>query len=281
MHLGRRTGYVFRCVCAAALLLVGSCTSASSGHDRRETTAGPSVTLSFLQYRSDEGTSRALLRVENHENRELVSTGIGVDWPGYGKHFRQPYDTTVGPRQTLDLRMTLPPPTCRRAHGPAFGLLELEDTTIRSELDDFGQAVIRQVWERACDEEYVDDRVGVFVDDDWRRAGSGQTSYLVGHLDLTRRNGDEEVRLPSLHGSVMFDLRPARAVVMDPAAATGSFPVELRPVRCDEHALGQSTQTFGWQADVRFGEARPRSVALHPGLRTQQQANALLRRACR
>ncbi|CAA9363280.1 MAG: hypothetical protein AVDCRST_MAG72-2469 [uncultured Nocardioidaceae bacterium] len=241
----------------------------------------PSVSLSFLQYRSDEGTRRALLRVTNHDDEVLSPTGIGVDWVGYGGRYRQDYDTTIAPGQTLDLRMSLPPPVCADGSGPAHGLVEVGATTARSRLDPFGQAILRQVWRRSCDKEYVGDRLGVALDDTWRRAGVGRSSYLVGRLDLTRRGGSAEVEVARLRGSVMFDLRLAEPSVLRSGSEHGWYPVELRPLRCDEHALGQSSQTFAWRSELRFHDDELRTVPLVPSLRTQVRANALLERACR
>jgi len=259
------------------ILVLAGCSAAGPP---QESPATPSVTLSFIQNRVDEGTPRAQLRVINHEKRALTPTGLGLDWSGYGGPFRQDYETTIAPGQTLDLRIILPEPSCTDGSEPVRGIVEFRSTTVRAQLDAFGQDVLRQVWQRACDEQYVEDRVGIRIDDKWRTAGNGRASYMRGRIDLTRRDGAEEILLPRVHGSVLFDLRLVGAAVLEPEAKQGSYVIELRPSRCDDHVLAESSHSFVWSAEVQADEARPRRVVLTPSLATQKQGYALVDRAC-
>jgi len=94
--------------------------------------------------------------VVNHGDEELTVTGLGLDWAGYGGTWRQDYDTTVQPGQTLDLQMRLPEPVCNPTEEAARGVVEVDGRAVADELDASGRAFLRRVWRRACAEQYVD-----------------------------------------------------------------------------------------------------------------------------
>lgn len=259
-------------------LLAAACTSEVP---QQQPEKPPAVTLSFTQLRIDEGTPRAQLRVVNHENTDIAVTGLGLEWSGYGGRFRDDYDTTIRPEQTLDLRIVLPPPVCSKGSGPAYGLLEVGDTKLRARLDASGQGFVERIWERACAEQYISDRVAIGYGDTWRRTGTGSSSTLLGSVQLSRRGTDENIALRDISGSVLFDLRLPRPVVLASSSDSDEYPLRLLPTRCDEHALSESSQTFGFRALLEFGDSKPVTTIVEPNLRTQQKALALLRRACR
>ena len=93
---------------AAAVVALAGCSDASTQPDDA---AKPQVRLGFTQLLPDEGTRRALLRVENVSDSELPVTAAGLDWAGYGS-FTSPQDATLAAGQTLDLQVTLPVPDC-------------------------------------------------------------------------------------------------------------------------------------------------------------------------
>ena len=274
MHLDRLGRF-------SAIVLAGLVLSACESPHVTPETAAPSVTLSFVQWRYDEGTPRAQLRVINHENTDLAITGVGLDWAGYGGSFRSDYDATIRPKQTLDLRIVLPSPDCSEGSGPVYGLVESGSRTVRSRLDASGQGVLTRIWERECATRYVTDRVSVTYGDKWRRTGSRQAASLLGTIRLKRRQSAAEIRLVSIRGSVLFGLRLPRRAELAPEAQAADFPLQIRPGRCDEHALMESSATFQFRATVRFGNSPPATLILKPGPRIQSRALALLALACR
>lgn len=244
--------------------------------------APPRVRLSFIQQRIDEGTSRADLRVVSHEGRSLAVTAIGLDWPGYGGHRVQHYETTVAPRQTLDLRMTLPPPACATAGPPAYGIVVLDGTTVRARIDRTGQGYLHRIWQRACDERAVRRAVDVRYTGPWRTLHAfGWDHALEGRLLLTRRAGGSTVRLDQLTGSVLFALHPARPLVLASGRASAQVPLVFVPGRCDAHGLADSQQTFVFRATVRVGTGRAMRVYAEPDRETRRRALAMLHEQCR
>jgi len=263
---------------AIGSVVLSACTAGAPA----ETEVPSPVSMSFLQERIDEGTSRAKLRVVNPTKEGVDVTGIGLQWPGYGGRILEPYETTVPAGQTLDLSLVLPEPVCVQARERAVGLVELsEGTVVRDELDAAGQEFLRRVWRRSCAEQLVAERVALGYGETWQRRGKGRGSSLLGSVEVSRRQGDAEIRLVEMLGSVLFDVRLARPAVLAPGVAKASFPVSLTPARCDEHALGQSTQTFTFRATLEIGEAEPVTVVARPDPNCRRQAFSMLYAACR
>jgi hypothetical protein len=82
-------------------------------------------------------------------------------------------------------------------------------------------------------------------------------------------------------GSVLIDITAPQPLVLLAGQPRGSYPLRLSPARCDEHALGQSTQTFVFRARVQVGANRPVVVVVEPDRRTRRSALRMLYAACR
>jgi len=239
------------------------------------------VTLSFTQLLPEEGTENGLLRVVNTAGADLHVTGIGLDWPGVGGAFMQEKDSILMPEQTMDLKITLPPPDCDDDSAPVVGMVESGDAAVRQELVDSGQVFVRRLWALQCSALFVSDRLGIEYGRRWRRLGSGAGSTIVGSLDLTRREGNEPVHLLGVQGSVLYDLALPGARGLAAGVLSGSLPIEVLPGnRCDEHARGQATAPFTFRLELKVGDSRPQKVLIEPPLSGQTEATALLDRAC-
>jgi hypothetical protein len=238
--------------------------------------------LSFIQQRVDEGTPRAQLRAISAEDAPIVVTGIGLDWPGYGEAFRRVYDTTIPAGGTLDLRIVLPDPDCS-VEDPGrvapVGIVETGETTVRDRLDESGQGFLDRIWQRACAEQRVSEAVGISLGDTWHQVGGGRATELLGTLELVRRDSEHVVRIPSVKGSVLFAVELDRPVVLDADAERASYPVSLVPLRCDEHARTESTQSFLFRVRVEIG-AEQLVVPLVPDPAIQAAALRALDEAC-
>lgn len=264
----------WRAVVATMLLGLVSCSSEPTD-GRRD------VGLSFIQQRIDEGTAQAQLRVLNRGARELAVHGVGLDWSGYGDRFLQPYVTTVAAGHTLDLRITLPAPACANASGHPHGVLRLDDDrVVRRPLDAQGRDFLLRVWRRMCAEQYVARQVALAYGDRWRVVPWRGSVALAGPLVAQRRAAEGEVHVRELLGSVLLDTRLARPLVMRPGDRRAASRLLLIPTRCDQHALGQSTQSFNFRATVQVGADDPVTVLLVPGRHLQRRALAMLFAAC-
>lgn len=262
-------------------LLASACSDQSTEDPMQREPVAPEVTMSFTQLLPDEGTERGLLRVVNNSVSTLHVTGIGLDWPGYGEEFRQDKDATLLPEQTMDLKIALPPPDCGETTGPVVGVVESGDAAVRQQLVDSGQVFVRRLWTLQCSKQFVSDRVGIEYGAAWRRLGEGTDSSVVGTLELTRREGDEPIRLLGVQGSVLYGLRLPGPRVLASGKQAGSLPIEILPGnRCDEHARGQATAPFVFRLELRIGDAAGSKILIEPPLRGQIEATALLDRVC-
>jgi len=210
----------------------------------------------------------------------LVATRIGLDWPGYGGRLRQPTEATLQPRQTIDLRMIMPRPTCDAPGAPAYGLVTLNGQAVRMRIDASGQGYLTRMWRRACDEQAVTEAVGIDYTGPWRTVRTLGYDALQGRVRLTRRAGDPAVTLTELTGSVLFELHTGGALTLAPGQRSTSRPVVFVPGRCDSHGLSQSQQTFVFRATLRLDGGRRMRVYAEPGRRARSEANAMLRREC-
>ena len=178
--------------------LVGACTSEPTSPDSPRHPSPPHVRLSFIQQRLDEGTSRGNLRVISHDPRALTVSRVGVDWPGYGDPVVEHMDGTIEPRQTLDLRVVMPPPTCDAPPAPAYGVVVLAGITVRARIDHDGQGFLTRMWQRACDERAFGEAVSVTYEGPWRTVRAFGYDALQGRVVMRRRSGDPTVTLGEL-----------------------------------------------------------------------------------
>ncbi|QNN53288.1 hypothetical protein [Nocardioides mesophilus] len=273
---------------AAALVLLvalSACSGASGGPAADRSSPAeqgrPRVTLSFTQLLPDEGTERGLLRVRNTADEPLHVTGIGLDWPGYGSSFRQDKDALIGPDATMDLRLTLPAPQCEATATPIVGLVESDAGSVQQPLLGTGEDFLRRLWTLQCSERLVSDALDLRYGDRWTRLGSGAGSSIRGTLELRRRRGDEPVRLLGVQGSVLYDVALPGGTLLPAGRAAASLPIEILPGnRCDEHARGQATAPFVFRLELTVGDSGPVKVIIEPPPRGQDEATALLDRAC-
>jgi hypothetical protein len=267
---------------AAVMALVTGCDSSAPAGSPAATSEDISMTMSFSQLLPDMGTERGLLRVVNEESTDLHVTGLGLDWPGYGGAFHQDKDTTILADHTLDLRFTLPAPDCESDDdAPAVGTVESGGTVVRRELLESGQVLLRRLWRFQCAALFVADRLAIEYGDRWRPLGTGKTSTALGTLELTRRAGDEPVRLVAVEGSVLYGLRLPGQRQLEAGEVSASLPVEILPGnRCDEHARGQATAPFAFRLSLRIGRAPVTTVPVEPPVQGRREAAAALDRAC-
>jgi hypothetical protein len=229
----------------------------SDGESDRPEAPAPRVAMSFSQHRVDEGSDRANLRVVNEADEPAQVTEIGLDSAGYGEYVED-HDTLFQPGQTIDLRMTLPAPVCDASPTPAYGIVTIDGTRVREELDRFGQDFVESLWRRTCNRLSV---TGV-ADLAWRfdhdPVGTGRASYLRGTLEVNRKPGTTTpLRVEGMQGSVLFRLQQTARPTLGPDDEQVRVPLRLRWGRCDEHAISESSQTFLWKLDVSVDGQEP------------------------
>ncbi|KQY55426.1 hypothetical protein [Nocardioides sp. Root140] len=243
----------------------------------------PDVAMSFVQQRVFEGTPRAQLRVVNSSSDDLTVTGVGLDWPGYGK-FLDDYSTTVEAGRTLDLNITLPTPDCSAlapTSKPVIGRVRVGNDVVRRTLDASGTGFVTRIWQRECDERRVESAVRLSYDGPRQLVGSGRRTQLAGHITLTRRSEERRIVVPEIVGSVLLELHLDQPAVLPPGVDRRTFPMTMVVPRCDVHALIESSQTFHFLMAARLGDDPLVRVLRLPDVRTRARAQALLDQACR
>lgn len=245
----------------------------------------PEVALGFTQLLPDEGTRRALLRVENLSDRPLDVTAAGLDWSGYGA-FTTGQDATIPPESTLDLRVTLPVPDCDAGGGEVVGVVRSRQGEASQPLEDSGQVFLRRLHDTWCADRLLAENVTLDYADDWRvedDVRDGEPA-AVGTIVVTRQAGTEPVEVTAADGTVLYDLGVRTPVRVPPGRPEVALPAAILPGnRCDEHARGQATAPWTLALTLTVGEgadARDARVLVEPPAPVRQLATRALDGAC-
>jgi hypothetical protein len=254
----------------AALLVSTSCAAADeppapATPDASTGALPDGVTLSFLQQRREEGSPAARIRVANAGDETLVVDGVALDWPGYADTAGD-YPYSVEPGETWDLPFTLSTPDC----DPAVADVAPEASVVvagerlTGPVDAFGTEFLTRIWRAQCARIRLDEAVAVsYADLDIGHASADGQALHAG-LVLTRRAGDDPVRLAANQGSVLFDLTVGRPRLLAAGRDALRLDLDVRPTRCDEHALGQAAQPFFFRYWIAVGEGEPTYVIVEP-----------------
>lgn len=262
---------------------VGGCSAAGGAG---EPTADTPVDLvgSFVQQRTDEGTTRAHVRLTNDGDSTVQVDGVGLLWPGYEDRV---YDTDASfrPGATIDLSVELTGRDCAPNDKAPRARVRTGGRTLTLPLDDSGTRALRNVWERACAAEAIADAVDVRFGPDWALGGRKPGTLLRGTIEVTRRSADGPIALTGFQGSVLLDLEAVRPAT-PPLSLSADHDRATLPVtlgsngRCDAHALGGSTQTFLLRVLVSVDGAEPQPVILGLDKPTQSRVLAAVHAAC-
>ena len=115
----------------------------------------------------------------------------------------------------------------------------------------------------------VRDAVELSLAPAWVRRGD----RLEGTLVLTRRAGDEPVRVLEAGGHIVFTVRGTLPVELGPGVERLVVPLSVTPTRCDGHALSQNSRgaVFPFVVAVGDGEAVQAPAVAGPALQAQLQ----------
>lgn len=266
---------------AVAVLLLGGCTDGPASTPA----PAPEVSLGLTQLLPEEGSGRALLRVINEEGHPVEVTAVGLDWPGYGRVLEETDGAKEVPGESeLMLRLELPEASCSEDGEPpteaVLGRLRVDGVDLVQPLTDPAQVYVQRLWRGQCDQQLLDESLRMVFADDPRQVTGDRGDAVATALLLSRRAGDEPVRLAATDGSVLYDLEPAGASRMDPGADRVRVPLRILPGnRCDEHAIGQATAPYDFSVTLRIGE-RHVLQGITPPLPVQEAASKMLLRHC-
>ena len=135
-------------------------------------------------------------------------------------------------------------------------------------------APLDAIRDEECAQLAVTDAVDIGFAEEWTVDGG----VLATKLAIDRRAGDEVVTASSLRGTELISLRQAPettdpVAVLDPGEPSVRVPVEFQVIRCDPHAVGQSTRTYDFKVWVAVGdrEAQLMIIAPDPELKSRLQ----------
>jgi hypothetical protein len=274
-------------VCCALALATGCSSSSPSGNSGLSSrTRGPAPDLggSFIQYRIDEGSSRAAIRVTNRTRATIGVTAVALRWSGIAGRRPTPEDNPIVPGATVDYFFDLGTPRCQQGQEPPRAQVTVDGTTVVVPIDRVGTGLLRDLWRRACATATVESAARIRFGRGWRPAGPKAADGMRGTLVLVRRKPGAVVRLTSLQGSVLLDLSPLRPASQLGVLARGqrvlTIPIVVRSNgRCDDHALGQSSQTFLLRVGVRVGGTTTQLIR-SPDRPTQARIKRQIDAAC-
>lgn len=110
----------------------------------------------------------------------------------------------------------------------------------------------------------------------WVRRGD----RLEGSLVLTRRAGDEPVRVLEAGGHIVFTVRGALPAELAPGQELVEVPLSVTPTRCDGHALSQNSRGGVFPFVVAVGSGEPVQVPAAAAPPLQAQLQELARDVC-
>jgi hypothetical protein len=214
---------------------------------------------SFVQYRIDEGTMHVTLQVTNKTDRVIDIASLALHWSGLvPQPVSRQGDYPLPAGATVAFPIDLKGLRCSGGTERPAAYVAASGRTGTLPLDRTGESLLRDFRRRGCNDAAVRAAADISFGASWRSAGAAPSAGLRGSLVLHRRSNGEAVTITSMSGSVLLDL--AAVSKRRPIAVLGadqqilSVPVVVRSNgRCDQHALGQSSQTFLLHVGVRVG----------------------------
>ncbi len=274
--------------CTLALAAACSSSGPEAGSDgassRSHGLSARDIVGSFIQYRIDEGSLHAAIRVTNKTSKPIDVTRVALRWSGVAARPPTPVDNEVTPGATVDYFFNLGTPRCHRGQEPPRAQVTADGSTVVVPVDRVGTGLLRDLWRRACATAAVTAAADIRFSPGWRPAGSKVEDGLRGTLVIVRREPAVTVRVTSLAGSVLLDLSPLRRTtpiaVLAPGQSRQVVPVVVGSNgRCDDHSLSQSSQTFLLRVGVSVG-ATTTQLVVSPDLAAQARIKRQIVTAC-
>lgn len=242
-HMHRR----FVALLATVTLLVAC--SAPAEEPVAEPPAGFSAEL--LQYTFDVVNEDVVVKVRNTSERPFTVETLEVLAPGFDGIGSVDFGTVVPPGRAFDLRLPYGDPACAGSgSGPVELRLQFAGTEEPVVVRAGNGEVLHRVYEQTCAAEEAAEAVPMRWAADWRVRGTGDRAVAVGTLEVGPVTA-EQVQLAGINPTTQFQLTPQDPPVLDRGDELG-IPVELRPSRCDAHAVGESHQGFLFLVRLRF-----------------------------
>lgn len=237
-----------RTLAALATVVLAACSPSEQG-PLAEPPAGFSAEL--LQYTFDVVNEDVVVKVRNTSDRSFTVRTLEVLAPGFDGIGSVDFGTVVPPGRAFDLRLPYGAPACERSgSGPVRLRMEFTGTDEPVVVEAGNGEVLHRVYEQTCAAEEAAEAVPMRWAGDWRVRGTGRTAVVVGTLEVGPVAADD-VALAGINPTTQFQLTLQEPPVLQ-AGDRVRVPVELRPSRCDAHAVGESHQGFLFLVRLRF-----------------------------
>jgi hypothetical protein len=262
--------------------------STSSASAARQVPAA-ALDASVTQFRYQEGTRNLKAGVTNNSARDIRVSSATIAWDGLAFPAVRLTDDPVHPGQTAAFQIAYGAPACTGEPSTRPTLVTVVDGRRRRlplRVEDPG--LLDRLRDKACARGELAAVAGVALTFGRRTLVSRGEEYLPGRVVITRRGGrPTAVRVEDLGGSVLVDLVPA--------GGRGALPATLRPAqqrlvvpvlagsahRCDDHARGQSSQSFLLSVFVGLaGRPLQRQIVIPP-VAVQDRLLGVIDRDCR
>ena len=259
--------------CAAALVLALAACGVSE-----PAAPPPGLAATVEQSRDNENRGLLQLVVRNDGDEPVRVRRVELRSDGWERVPPSTYDQEVGPGTRTAFPAGYGAVDCGARAAGSEVLVGLQDGGRVREVRlpvPASDPVLPRLHERACALEAVRAAVDVEITGDWRRSGD----EVTGELRLTRRAGDEPVRVTDVQSSIILLLQaPGLPLALEGDASATA--VVVRAVRCDPHALIESKRTFTFPVFVALGDDAPLQLSVTADAAGQAVMQEALRERC-
>lgn len=237
-------------VAVCALLLQGGCSGNAPVDDA--STSAPVLAATLTQSRVNEGTRLINAELTNTSDSPVTVETVTLDSSQFGALTPEPKGSVFAPGATIDLAIDYGEPDCDGALEQASYTVTLGDgSTQELSIDADGMAWLGRLYDRECALASIADVATIEYGERFRRARVDGELVLAGDLLVHRPPGSDRsatLTIRGLAGSVLirFEPDPVGSLPVDLPADQERLevPITFSPFRCDQHARGQSSQTF-------------------------------------
>ena len=233
------------------------------------------LSATVRQYRSDVPLRMLSVTTTNRGDSPVVVERVQLLARGFVALPSAPVDVLLRPGERVDVPVGYGEARCG---APLPGGADAARMVLRRAGEPPQEVVVRLSAEggllprlRAseCAQAAVRAAVELSLGEPWVRRGD----RLEGSLVLTRRAGDDPVRVLEPGGHIVFTVRGALPAVLGPGTQRVEVPLSVTPTRCDGHALSQNSRgaIFPFVVAVGDGEAVQAPATAGPPLQAQLQ----------
>ena len=235
----------------------------------------PELSATVRQYRSDVPLRMLSVTTTNPGSRTVVVERVQLLARGFVALPSAPLGVVLRPGDRVDVPVAYGPARCGGpvpSAGTDAARMVLRVGQARTEvvvrLSPAG-GLLPRLHAFECAQAAVREAVGLSLGESWARRGDS----LVGSLVLTRRSGDDAVRVLEAGGHIVFTVRGPLPAVLPPGREQLEVPLSVTPTRCDGHALSQNSRgaVFPFVVAVGDGEAVQTPAVAGAALQAQLQ----------